>query len=183
GLHHYAGFLANQGKYDDAEPLYKRALTIREEVLGPRHPDVASILNNLASLLESQVIFVKQSIQRVAQWGNVTTWFDQLARRNCGLHHYAAFLANQGKYDDAEPLYKRALTIKEEVLGPRHPDVASRLNNLASLLKSQGKYDDAEPLYKRALTIREEVLGPRHPDVASSLNNLATLLASQVMWY
>ena len=81
--------------------------------------------------------FVKQSIQRVAQWGNVTTWFDQLARRNCGLHHYAAFLANQGKYDDAEPLYKRALTIKEEVLGPRHPDVASRLNNLASLLKSQ----------------------------------------------
>ncbi|CAN0277262.1 unnamed protein product, partial [Ascophyllum nodosum] len=42
-----AVFLANQGKYDEAEPLYKRALTIREEVLGPRHPKVASILKNL----------------------------------------------------------------------------------------------------------------------------------------
>ena len=81
--------------------------------------------------------FVKQAFQWVAQWGNVATWFDQLARRNCGLHHYAVFLANQGKYDDAEPLYKRALTIQEEELGPRHPDVASSLNNLASLLKSQ----------------------------------------------
>ena len=81
--------------------------------------------------------FIKQSFQWVAQWGIMTTWFDPLARRNCGLHHYAVFLANQGKYGDAEPLYKRALTIREEVLGPRHPDVASSLNNLASLLKSQ----------------------------------------------
>ena len=81
--------------------------------------------------------FVKQAFQWVAQWGIVTTWFDQLARRNCGLHHYAVSLANQGKYDDAEPLYKRALTIREEVLGPRHPDVAPSLNNLATLLASQ----------------------------------------------
>ena len=81
--------------------------------------------------------FVKQSFQWVAQWGIVATWFDQLARRNCGLHHYAVFLANQGKYDDAEPLYKRALTIREEVLGPDHPKVASSLNNLATLLASQ----------------------------------------------
>ena len=49
--------LANQGKYDDAEPLYKRALVIREETLSPRHPDVATSLNNLASLLNSQVMW------------------------------------------------------------------------------------------------------------------------------
>ena len=81
--------------------------------------------------------FIKQSFQWVAQWGNMTTWFDQLARRNCGLHHYAVFLANQGKYDDAEPLYKVAIAILEETLGPRHSEVASSLNNLASLLESQ----------------------------------------------
>ena len=51
------GFLANQGNYDDAEPLYKRALVIREETLSPRHPDVATSLNNLASLLNSQVMW------------------------------------------------------------------------------------------------------------------------------
>ena len=49
-------------------------------------------------------------------------------------------------YDDAEPLHKRALEIREKALGPVHPDVASSLNNLASLYKDQGKYEDAEPL-------------------------------------
>ena len=50
-------FLANQGKYDDAEPLYKRALAIVEETSGRRHPHVASSLNNLADLLASQVMW------------------------------------------------------------------------------------------------------------------------------
>ena len=63
--------------------------------------------------------------------------FDQLAYPNSGLHYHAFFVANQGKYDDAEPLYKRALAIREETLGPRHPDVAGSLNNLALLLHSQ----------------------------------------------
>src|SRR5207248_6642169 len=31
-----------QGKYDEAEPLYQRALAIREKVLGPDHPDTAT---------------------------------------------------------------------------------------------------------------------------------------------
>ncbi|CAN0006632.1 unnamed protein product, partial [Ascophyllum nodosum] len=91
----------------------------------------------------------------------------------------SASRVNQGKYDGVEALHKRALAIRENTLGPRHPDVASSLNNLAGLLKSQGKYDDAGQLYKRALAIRENTLGPRHPDVASSLNDLAGLLQSQ----
>ena len=62
---------------------------------------------------------------------------DQLNRRNCGLHQYDVSRANQGKYDDVEPLYKRALAILEETLGPDHPKVASSLNNLAILLASQ----------------------------------------------
>ena len=33
---------------------YKRSLAIREKTLGPDHPDVASALNNLASLYHKQ---------------------------------------------------------------------------------------------------------------------------------
>jgi len=47
-----------RGKYKDAEPLCKRALEIREAVLGKGHPDVAKQLNNLALLCQNQVIFV-----------------------------------------------------------------------------------------------------------------------------
>ena len=37
-----------QGKYEQAEPLYQRALAICEHVHGPEHPDTAQCLNNLA---------------------------------------------------------------------------------------------------------------------------------------
>ena len=63
------------------------------------------------------------------------------------------YLYYQGRYEEAEPLYKRALEIRERVLGPDHPDTATSLNNLAILYDNQGRYEEAEPLYKRALEI------------------------------
>ena len=85
----------------------------------------------------------------------------------------------QGRYERAEPLYKKALDIRERVLGAGHPDTAGSYNNLALLYESQGRYDEAEPLYKKALDIRERVLGAEHPDTASSYNNLALLYAAR----
>jgi tetratricopeptide (TPR) repeat protein len=67
----------------------------------------------------------------------------------------------------------------QELLGDRHPDVASSINNLALLYKSQGRYEEAEPLYQQALVLRQELLGDHHPNVAESLSNLAGLYLSQ----
>ena len=83
---------------------------------------------------------------------------------------------NQGKYEEAEPLYQRALAIKERVLGEEHPDTAGSLNNLALLYADQGKYEEAEPLYQRALAIYERVLGEEHPDTKRVQENYNDLL-------
>ena len=44
-----------QGKYDEAEPLYRESLVIIKKIYGDEHPSVATGLNNLASLLDDQV--------------------------------------------------------------------------------------------------------------------------------
>ena len=44
-----------QGKYNEAEPLYRESLAIDKKIYGDEHPEVATDLNNLAWLLESQV--------------------------------------------------------------------------------------------------------------------------------
>ncbi len=44
-----AGLYNHQGRYTDAERLYPRALAIREKVLGPEHPYVATCLNDPAA--------------------------------------------------------------------------------------------------------------------------------------
>jgi tetratricopeptide (TPR) repeat protein len=76
----------------------------------------------------------------------------------------------QGKYTDAEGLFKRALAIRETALGANHSDVGQSLHNLAYLYWTQGKYSEAEGLYKRALAIREHALGSNHPEVGQTLN-------------
>ncbi len=94
------------------------------------------------------------------------------------LNNLAGLLYADGRTDEAEPLFRRALAIWEHCLGPDHPNVASALNNLAGLLQDTNRLGEAEPLYRRALAIDEESYGPDHPKVASALNNLAALLCA-----
>ena len=70
------------------------------------------------------------------------------------LNNLAGLYDAQGKYGEAEPLYRRALAIREKALGPEHPDVATCLENYAILLKKMGRGAEAEPLEARAQAIR-----------------------------
>jgi tetratricopeptide (TPR) repeat protein len=94
------------------------------------------------------------------------------------LNNLAELYYSIGRYIDAEPLYLKSLTIREQKLGENHLDTATSLNNLAGLYYSIGKYAEAEPLYVRSLAINQQQLGENHPDTATSLNNLAALYRS-----
>ena len=75
------------------------------------------------------------------------------------LDNLAELYGAQGRYADAELLYKRALEIREKAVGPDHTDTAMSLSNLAELYRAQGRYADAELLHKRSLAINEKALG------------------------
>ncbi|MCH7807903.1 MAG: tetratricopeptide repeat protein, partial [Planctomycetes bacterium] len=70
------------------------------------------------------------------------------------LNNLAGLHDTQGEYAQAEPLYKRALAIREKALGPHHPDVGGSLGNLAALYRATKRDDEAEALEKRAARIR-----------------------------
>ncbi|WP_299616752.1 tetratricopeptide repeat protein, partial [uncultured Tateyamaria sp.] len=92
------------------------------------------------------------------------------------LDRSATYKQWSGDYSAAAPNFHEALEMRRRVLGDRHYDVASSLNNLAALLQNTGRFEDAEPLFREALEIGREVLDDRHPNVATQLNNLAILL-------
>jgi tetratricopeptide (TPR) repeat protein len=83
----------------------------------------------------------------------------QLNTEGIGFH-------SSGQYEEAEPLYRRALEIRESELGANHPDTAESLSNLAELYRVQGRYEEAEPLMLRVLDIWESELGANHPNTA-----------------
>jgi hypothetical protein len=57
---------------------------------------------------------------------------------------------DQGKYGEAEGLYKRALAIREQFLGESHPYVALNLNNMAILYEARGESRSALAYSRKA---------------------------------
>jgi tetratricopeptide (TPR) repeat protein len=92
------------------------------------------------------------------------------------LHALAVLYRKQGKYEQAELLYQRALAIHEKMEGPEHPSTATTLRNLAVLYWWQDKYELAEPLLQRALAISEKILGPNHPNTIGMRKDYSNLL-------
>ena len=70
------------------------------------------------------------------------------------LNNLAALYQLLGRYEAAEPLYERALAIKEKALGREHPLVAQSLENYAILLRATGRNWDAANMEGRAKAIR-----------------------------
>ena len=77
--------------------------------------------------------------------------------------------------DKAEQFGLRALAIREEALGPRHPATAITLNRLALVRQKQGKYQEAEALNQRALTIYENTFGIESFKLVGLLRSMASL--------
>ena len=89
------------------------------------------------------------------------------------LHELANLYQKQGKYAEAEPLYLRALWIREQQSGPESRLVSDSLRGLANLYTRQEDYENAKPLYLRALRIREQQLGPESEGTAQILHDFA----------
>jgi tetratricopeptide (TPR) repeat protein len=72
-------------------------------------------------------------------------------------------------------LERRQLSLREDALGPDHPDVAMLTYIIATRCAAHGDYDEAQALYERTLRIFEQSLGADHPEVAEVLTDLAEL--------
>src|SRR5262245_30865443 len=67
------------------------------------------------------------------------------------LNHRGELYRSQGRYMEAEVLFKQALAVIEQEDGLTHPDVSLPLIGLAQLYFDQGRYVEAETLYERAI--------------------------------
>jgi tetratricopeptide (TPR) repeat protein len=170
-------WLFYQARYNQAEQLLRRSLSVSEKSYGPEHPEVATDLNNLAQLL--------QATNRLEEGEPMMRRALAIDEKSYGPEHpdvardfnnLALLLRATNRLEEAEPMIRRTLAITENSYGPEHPKVAIALNNLAQLLKDTNRLEEAEPMMQRALAIDEKSYGPEHPNVARSLNNLALLL-------
>ncbi|MBI2501944.1 MAG: tetratricopeptide repeat protein [Candidatus Latescibacteria bacterium] len=155
-----AAFYLDQQNYARAESLYTQALAL-QQLLDPRAPQLASILDQLADLYRAR-----------GQRGLADSLDKRALACKFSAQAYEYYL--QGSYPQAETFYRRALAIQEKNLGD-HPDLARTCRDLGMLNQARGDYAQAEAFYRRALAIQEKNLGDR-PDLARTLDNYALLL-------
>lgn len=163
---------------DRTRALLERALSIRENLLGPDHPDTATSLNTMGAL----------HLRAGGDPAGARAYFERalsIREKALGPEHRdtAASLGNlataamhAGDLPAAGELYRRALAVQEKALGTEHPDTVTVVHNLAGLLYVTGDYAASRPLYERALSARERIAGPEHPATLMTLHNLARLL-------
>jgi tetratricopeptide (TPR) repeat protein len=138
--------LRDRGDLAGARAAFERALVIYERVHGPDHPLVATLVNNLGAVLWNQgdLVGARAAYER---------------ERVIRLNNLGLVLQRQGDL----AAYERALTISEQVLGPDHLDVETRLGLLGAVLWNQGDLVGARAAYERALAICRSRLGELHP--------------------
>lgn len=81
----------------------------------------------------------------------------------------------QGRLVDAERWVRQALSTRQKVLGPKHPDSLLNMERLVHLCQEMDRLEEAESLQRQVLETRESVLGLEHPDTLSSMERLSRL--------
>lgn len=165
------------GKYSEAEKLFLSARKEGEKS-GARYGHYATSLLNLGQVYDK--------MDKVAEAEKVYKEALAIYEKSYGasspedakaLQGLADTYRHHNKYNEAVPLYQRALKIRD-LTGATHPDTAETLNGLGESLRKQGKNFEAVPMFKRSLDIRKETFGSTHSKVAKSLDNLSATYAA-----
>lgn len=156
--------LFNKGKYDEALPLARRALQLREKLLPRTDGQISSSLTNLGEIYlakkdykQAKDVFVRLLHIQEELFGrddpNLSYTLDRLA-----VLYYVA-----GNYDETEAAYKRALALREKSLGQNDVLVAQSWFALGEFYRFRKKVEPALECYRRALSIygeRGKVMSP-----------------------
>ena len=108
--------------------------------------------------------------------------YDQIDEDEPVINSYCnlgSLYSNQGKLQEAEAMYQRALEGYEKAWGPDHTSTLDTVNNLGLLYSRQGKLQEAEAMYQRALEGKEKAWGPDHTSTLHTVNNLGRLYSHQ----
>src|SRR5690606_19441894 len=81
-----------------------------------------------------------------------------------------------GEFDEAQPLYERALALRQQVHGAQDADVARSLHDLGDLWGVPGRHASAESPLTRAVELPRALLGQAHADLATRLSGLGRLM-------
>ncbi|HKS29638.1 MAG TPA: tetratricopeptide repeat protein [Pyrinomonadaceae bacterium] len=168
-----------EGKYAEAEQLYKKLVEDKQARLKPDDSQLATAFFNLATFYysreryaEAELFLNKARPILEAELGQESCFWDKFRP----LLAYSYFY--QKKFDDAEPLLKRILAGWEKTK-KNDLKTARALEVMGSIYFARDDYENAEPYLKKALTAYEENLGKSDLELLDTLIRLCNIYGNQ----
>ncbi len=168
------------GEQEKALEQQKRAVALRRQELGPKHPETVGAMNDLAIVLDRMGKFAdEQKIleEVVAVKRRTLGPEDPVTLRS--VNNLATVMAMQGLLEDAVKLAKETLEIQRRVEGPESIATLRSEYNLAIMRRHLGRWAEARPLFDESLETLRRVFGPDHQDTLRAVNGLGELLLDQ----
>lgn len=166
-------------RFAEAEPLLLNHLEVEEKRAGPDRGNLLFLYAQMARFYHMQgrdeeaEKFTQRAhgiATRVAQEKPTDPTDRHAAMR---IHNSGNLFMREGRYAEAEQLYRRELEIDRKAGRPEYPSLSSDLESLGMALCAQGNLGRAVPLFRQATQITEKAQGSDHPSVAGSLLHLA----------
>lgn len=170
-----ARVLREQQKFEEAEPLLKKAVLLVESSAEPHDKEMIVALNNLAMVQREQGNFEEALAiyKRVEPLQNKigASDSDKLTMET----NFGVVLDTIGNYDEARPHLEKALALCEKVEGVASKNYATCLYNLKELFLHMDDYANAEVYMKKVLEIHKAQNGANDAEVGRDLNELALI--------
>jgi len=148
-------------RYDEALPLAKRVLEIREQKLAAGDERIVNAVTNIVEIYIAMKKLgeAEQLLERVLQDYEKKFGPDDL-RLSAILDRLAFVHYAKSRFSETAAALSRSLQIKEKAFGPESREVADVLHRLAEFYRNRGKFKEAEPLFDRALMIMRTKVAP-----------------------
>ncbi|HYT46414.1 MAG TPA: tetratricopeptide repeat protein, partial [Methylomirabilota bacterium] len=165
-----AGIYVDQGKFKEAQTLYKKLIRKAKRTYGSNSYLVAMLSGRLARLyldLDQRRNYTEA--ETLLQQALLFTTQDQPEHPHATsiYHDLGDLYLKQEKFVQAEEMYYQALSIDQKIFGNAHLVVASDLGQLATLNYEQNRFDEALSLRKEEMSILQKMWGEQHLDVAA----------------
>ena len=178
-LHNVAWMQISARDLDGALETAKRALALRESLLG-EHQSVAQSISTLGTVYKNLQRYADAEAQhRRALALQKKLLGDEHPELVPTLNNLASSIERQGRLAEAEAIMAEALATAEAALGAHHPHVALIAYNAGTIAHARHRFAAAGDYYARSLRLLEETYGPEHPQVSMVLTNLANLRDGQ----
>jgi len=146
--------LFKESKFDEALPLAKGALEIRERLLPRTDPRVANALSYLGDVYMANRAYdnARKTFERLLQLQEELVGPTDVRLANT-TDRLALLYYDDSKLAKAEEFYQRSLALREKAFGPEDVQVAHSLYALGQFYRLRRDYDSALKSYKRSLLI------------------------------